>query len=819
MQELLALLGIAVGVGLLFASQVASTSLTGSVERTVRGTVGHAQLQMTTRSSEGLRQQMLERVRRLPGVRRAAPILEARATIVGPKGRKPVVLLGFDRDLTLIAGPVLRQFRTAQLPVSNALGVPTPIARAVGIPLGGRGRVEIAGRTLSTRVAARLTTEDIGGLAESPIAVAALPYAQELAALPRRITRVLVQPEPGRRAEAERGLRQLAGNRFNVLAATSELALFRQAALPVDQSTTSFAAISALVGFLFAFNAMLLTLSERRRLIDDLRVDGYRPRRVTQVVLFDALVLGAAASVAGLALGDQLSRHLFQGTPGYLSFAFPVGVERIVEWQNVAIAVGGGIAATILAALLPLLDILRHRPGITPAPAATRASKPMLAAAAVSLAASVPMLLVVPQAAIIGVALVVLALMLVLPSALYGAFDLAWRASQSKYNRSAVPMISVGELRAMHGRSVALAATGAIAVFGMVAIQGSRGDLQKGLDSAVQDLDAIADIWISPSGLPNTLATTAFQSPVSLSQFERLPGIQRARIYRSGFLDVDSRRLWIVAPPREADEPIPPSQMVDGNLQLATDRLRAGGWAVVSKAVAAEQNLEIGDSFTLPAPKPTRLRVAGLSTNIGWAPGTIVINADDYGRAWETVKPSAYHLTLEPGASPTQARRKVAGLLNAGQALTVETTAQRVARQRQVARDGLTRLNQLTTLMLIGAILAMAAATAGMVWQRRARLAALKLDGFGHFTLWRALVLESIVLLGAGCFVGSLFGLYGQQLLDRVLTNVTGFPVVYTFGAGIAAGSFAVVTVVAVVIAAVPGYFVARVPPSAGFQE
>ena len=62
--------------------------------------------------------------------------------------------------------------------------------------------------------------------------------------------------------------------------------------------------------------------------------------------------------------------------------------------------------------------------------------------------------------------------------------------------------------------------------------------------------------------------------------------------------------------------------------------LRAGGWLVLSQALAAEHHLHIGEAFTLPSPHPTRFRVAAISTNIGWAPGAIVMNADDYARAW-----------------------------------------------------------------------------------------------------------------------------------------------------------------------------------------
>ena len=42
------------------------------------------------------------------------------------------------------------------------------------------------------------------------------------------------------------------------------------------------------------------------------------------------------------------------------------------------------------------------------------------------------------------------------------------------------------------------------------------------------------------------------------------------------------------------------------------------------------------------------------------------------------------------------------------------------------------------------------------------------------------------MLLGTGCLAGAVFGLCGQQLLDRALGAVTGFPVVHSVGVGVA---------------------------------
>jgi putative ABC transport system permease protein len=818
-QELFALIGIAVGVALLFVAQVTTTSLNGSVEQLVKGTFGNADLQLSARDPHGFDQAMTARVRNIDGVSVAAPLLEVRANLVGPNGRRSVTLLGADRNLARLQGPLLSEFRDAPLPATRALGLPSPIVRAIGAPLGARLNVEIGAGTVRSRLGAALSSREIGALVDSPVAVGSLPYIQSLSGNRGRVTRVIVASAPGRSGDVRRGLERLAGSTLSARSADYDLRVFREAAAPTNQSTALFAAISALVGFLFAFNAMLLTLSDRRLVVADLKVDGYPPRSILQVVLFDALMLAVVASALGLLLGDQLSRHLFDQSPGYLSFAFPVGDQRIVSWRDIAIAAGGGMAATLLAALVPLADLLWRGPsqrGGTKRRNTPRTTYVLLGAGLACLASSSITLVMAPGAALFGIGTLIVAFVLLLPAILWLTLNLVERALSPV--KSAIPLISIGELKSRSARSIALCATGGLAVLGSVAIQGARDDLQQGLDSATRDLNGIADVWASPSGGPNAFATTPFDDRAK-QKLQDAPSVGEVRTYRAGFLDLGSRRVWVIAPPREASEPIPPSQLRKGDLALATKRLRGHGWAVVSDGVAAERGLRIGDGFTLPSPRPTHFRVAALSSNIGWAPGAVIINASDYGRAWATSDPTALQVLLKPHVTPEQGRRDVARALDAGAAVTVETSRQREHRHFVASRQGLSRLSDLALLVQLAAVLAMGAAMGGMIWQRRVRLASLKLDGFDDGTVWRALLLESFLLLGTGCIAGGIFGLYGQQLLDRALGTVTGFPIDQSVGLQIAVASVAVVTAVAVVLAALPGYLAARVSTALALQD
>jgi putative ABC transport system permease protein len=158
-------------------------------------------------------------------------------------------------------------------------------------------------------------------------------------------------------------------------------------------------------------------------------------------------------------------------------------------------------------------------------------------------------------------------------------------------------------------------------------------------------------------------------------------------------------------------------------------------------------------------------------------------------------------------------------VLGPSSGLSVQSAGGTRRRTERAQPPGSSALSEIATLILIVAVLAMAAAIGNMVWQRRARLAKLKLEGFPRSELWCTIVLESLILLGVGCLTGAAFGLYGQQLLDRALANVIDFPVVHSIADVAAVLSVTIVTAAAVVIIAIPGYIAAGVSPAVALED
>ncbi len=814
-QELFAVLGIAVGVALLFASQVASTSLDASVAQLTSGVVGQSTYQLKARGPRGFSESLLGEVQRIPGVRAAVPVLEVQAGIIGPHGTQPVDLIATrPRDVRL-AGRLLSHFTSAPFIAKRVLALPAPIANKVGVVPLELVKLQFGPNIARALVGLELTERNIGVLADSPIALAPLAYAQRLTGLSGRISRVLVRVQAGSDRRVHAALERVAAGHINVEPADYEAALFSQAAAPVDQSTKTFAAICALVGFLFAYCAMLLTTDARRALIKELRRNGATRRETVETLLFDALVLSALASVIGLALGDLLSIVAFNSPPGFLSLAFPIGSQRIITWGSVAVAVGAGVVASCAGVLTPIRDVWTRARHVAP----SHENLPFrwknvggLIGGGLCIGLTTLILFKAPQSAVVGIVALIVALLLLLPL-LLDLIVAAFAKLQRKLGSGATE-VAVIELRSprTRTRSIAIAATAAVAVFGSVTIQGSRANLQNGLDRSFKSISSAADLWVTPSGEQSLFTTTSF-GQISTSAIAHLPGVRSISPYMGGFLEYKGRRIWVLAPPLTTSSPIPTSEIVEGDRSSAESRLRSGGWAAISKTLATQSHLHIGQAFILPSPRPSVFRVAALTTNLGWPPGAIVLNGRDYEHAWESADPSAYSVQLTANASPPVVRRRILTALRPLAGFSVETARHREQAQQAASRQGLGRLSQIALLALVAGVLATATVMAASVWQRRRRFARMKVQGYDTATLWIALTCESALLIGAGCLIGACLGVYGQLLLGHALVSVTGFPVVFSANALVALGSFVLVTVVAATCVAIPGYRAANVAP------
>ena len=827
-QELLAGAGVAIAVALVFATMIAGASISGSTAQAVHTVIGPASLQLRARGPQGIDERLAGQVQRLPGVRAAVPLLEETAFLRSARGQTATVdLAGAGLNLVFMDG-LSRTIPRATL-TARGIGLSVRTAATLGIPGGAnvppgeQVTLDIRGRSTPVQVSAVLGTETFGGLAHTSVAVMRLGDMQRLAGMGGRVSRILIESQAGRGRAVRAELARLAGGGIEVAAADQDVGLLEQALRPSDQASSLFATISALLGVLLATTAMLLSTPDRRRAIADLRLMGMRRSALVEMTLFQALLLGAVACAVGVLGGYALAHTVLHESTRYLSEAFTLGTQTTLAGSALIFALMAGLVGTTLASMTPLLDLRRANPlhhlyeqdGV-PGNALGRVPRRICALAALTMLATATALLVLaPSLALLACALLALATVCAVPIALSSAIRLGLLLARRKQQLTVLP-VALSSLEATTVRSLALAGTGALALFGSIALGGARADLAAGISRFAHSYAADAPIWV---GAPTDYqGVSDFAAGATRSRLSSLPGVGHIDALQGGFAQLDGRRIWILARPPGYAEHLLASQILAGSPGPAQRRLAAGGWAIVSQQIASEQQTGLGGLLTLPTPNGSvRLRIAALTTNLAWSPGAVILGTGEYRRLWHSAAPTVLAVSPRPGTSVSALQRRI-GVVLRGSGLVASTSAALQHSIDTLAGEGLQRLRDISTLLLACAALAMATALASAIWQRRTAIAGLRLCGVSDSRLRRIMLTESALMLGTGCLAGALMGVYGQAIIDRYLTNVTGFPVANIAAEARPLAIFGLVIAIAMTLAAAPILAASRVSPALALE-
>jgi putative ABC transport system permease protein len=164
LRELMAVVGVAAGVALLFAVQISDSSITGSFEQLVHGVAGHATLEVAARSPEGFDESTGEQITSMPGIRTAAPVLTRQVVVVGPKASRALTLVGADERLATLGGELISRFeRYAEDSRRGLLILTQSTAQAIGAIRGSTVAIKIGERTEHLALDAIVPSDQLGG--------------------------------------------------------------------------------------------------------------------------------------------------------------------------------------------------------------------------------------------------------------------------------------------------------------------------------------------------------------------------------------------------------------------------------------------------------------------------------------------------------------------------------------------------------------------------------------------------------------------------------------------------------------------------------
>ena len=771
----LMVLGVALGVAVVIAIDLANTSASRGFARSTEAVVGRATHQVLGGPS-GLAQDVLRRIRVEGGLRASAPVVEGYVTALD-LDREPLRVLGLD---VLSEAPFRAHLGGGSFADSGfeRLFVDES-AVFLGSALTDRHRLGI-GDTMRVRVQDRIETLVVTGIIRSPdprdaasldgLLIMDVGRAQRLFRLGDRITRVdLVASED----EADR-VATLLPPGARLVSASEQAAAAAQLTEAFQLNLTALSLLALVVGMFLIYNTVLFSVVQRRTVLGTLRLLGVTGGQVFSLVLLETAAASAVGVLLGLGLGYVLGQgavRLVTRTINDLYYVVSVTGAPLTA-ASVAKGVVLGLGAGVLAAVAPALEAARVEPvdALRPSRLESRARRlvPAVALGGALLAIFGATLLAVAGRSLplsfAGLFAIVLGLALVAPLATVGAMAVA----------GPVGGRLVGTLGRLAARTVtrSVSRTGvAIAALAVaVSVTIGVGLMIESFRSTVEnwlDLSLRADVFISAPAPGGTRAAPVL-SPDILARVRAVRGVEDVETFRAvrvaspkGDVRVavaDSRR------PRDAAL----YRFAEGDPEEVWERVKAGA-ILVSEPFAFRHRLPArGGTVELQTDSGLQaFPVAAVFYDYATESGLVLLSRNVYERHWDDRAVSSLGVYVAAGHAVEDVVRDLRAAL-AGTALMVTPHRALRARALEVFDRTFAVTQALRLLAVIVAFIGVWSALLALQVERTRELATLEVLGLGERQLWGLSVLET----GLMGMVAGLLSLPMGWLLAFILVNV-----------------------------------------------
>lgn len=380
LRMLLSVFGIMLGVAAILGIGITNQAALNSVTRLFKDTSGRIDLTVTSAKADpqGYSDSILSRLRSLPQVKLAIPLVNESTLLVGAANPTQVdlsffgaqvggfALRGVDpqlevqaRDYRMVQG----RFLSADLNADEIVLV-KDFAEENDIQVG--RFVEIIADTgvEKLRVVGLMAKEGPGQENNGSFGVIPLVTAQKLFFKQGKVDQIdlVVSTSGSNSAELEsirKQLQDFLGEDYSVVYPASQGQRMTQMLSNYQIGLNFLSGMALFVGAFLIYNAFSMSVVERTREFGMLRTIGMTRSQIVRQVLSEALILGVFGSLLGLALGLAMARGLSQ----LMAIMLRVDLAGAEAPRGlVATAVTVGILVAVLAALLPALQAGRISP-------------------------------------------------------------------------------------------------------------------------------------------------------------------------------------------------------------------------------------------------------------------------------------------------------------------------------------------------------------------------------------------------------------------------------------------------------------------------
>jgi len=535
-------------------------------------------------------------------------------------------------------------------------------------------------------------------------------------------------------------------------------------------------------------NAFAMAVSQRQQQIGALRSLGMTRRQVLRLVLVEALLVGGAGTVAGLALGPLLGRGVVALMERFGGQFLTFGAGSI-SLPSMAAGVALGLGVTLVSVLLPARRATRISPLAALRPqagaASTAPSRLLAAAGVVAIALLFGWLAVAPPGETLNApwnaslaAVLVLTWVASLGLLLPASIQLAGRRARRWLGRrSAIGRLAGDNVTRDRGRvmlNVLTLAIGLATITGLagfmtfafndllgdsinrMAAEGTWAVFPFDLERGVAGLTEIDELMLPEDAIGAVTETVGDRGGVAAFRFALIPELS--------FLG-ESYFTYALEPATLRENPAL-FRFTEGNWASAMPLMDGGCGALVTPVVARRNGVGLGDTLTISGVRgPLTCTIAGIG--VGYVNASIIGSsvADEVG----ATPPVGLAISPRPGVDVSRLEADLEAIESRGTGVWVTRMSDFADLQREAVDLFAVALSGMLLMAVLVAALGVVNTTMISVHERRWELALLRAVGATRRqVLW--------VVMGENALMGVVGGLLGVVAgMGSVVIIVTTF--------------------------------------------
>lgn len=785
-RTLLTVLGVALGVGVVVAIEVANQSALASADRLVQGVAASADLQLWGQG-ESLPASELSRVLSVEGVADAYPVTETASR--RPGGDRAVLVLGVDltRDLDRRGWRVEGGDPVSLLGDPRRVLLSRPLAREEGMAAGDSLELTTARGVATFLVEGVVTGEGTARILGGRTVWMDVAGASAWFGSQGRVSHIDVEVADGSSRQQVRTRLERAFPGFRVTTPSSRAGQVQEVLRAFQANLRVVSLVALFVGTFLVLNTMITAVVQQRKELGLLKALGLKRSGVLMLVAGEAALTGVVGSSLGALLGLGLARTAVRLTSSTVS-----RVYLLVDPSQVAIpiwlplsAVILGIGAATAAALMPALEAARIPPAQTirrpPVTGRTRSRLHRLGLLALPTLAAAALLSIWRPAGRLPVFGYAAGLLVLVAAALAAPalVSLAGRGLREPLGRTAGIMGRIGadNLGRHLGRSslaVTALATGISLVICVGAmIHSFKGSIRDWVDASINS-DMVLTAGAQYTGPTNVPLPLSFADSLG-----SVGGVDYVNTFRLVEGRLDGKPLALASLDLELWQRDNPLRFIEGHPILDHHPRDV----IVSQNLRTRFGYGVGDTLRLDTPAGGQaMHVIGVIQDFTADRGALFLDADTYRDWWGDDRVDTFDLFLVDGAQPRAVQERI--LDRWGKRYDLFSMRHDELRSEIIrdvdatfsvvyAMEGIAAL-----IALLGIVTTLAAAAV----DRRRELAILRAVGTTRRQLGSSVVLEAASLGGVGAVLGLAAGVGLSWVLIYVIQfQSTGWVFDYLF--------------------------------------